>query len=246
MSTRRPRSRRQLLSDWFYIAKETLRISVPTVADAVLGRTSIERCDERLDFWSGRLVDGARAQVHVHGADAIDWSRAYIIMSNHQSHFDIPVLFRAVRGTMRMVTKKELFKIPVWGRAMQESGFIAIDRKNRKRAIASLKRAAAAILEGTHIWIAPEGTRSKSGALLPFKKGGFVLAKETGAAILPVCLDGTNRVASAKSYHITKDVDVDVFFGKPIEVEGKSVDQLMAETRAFFERQLALSTRPLL
>lgn len=245
MTTER-RSKRQLLSDWFYIAKETLRISVPTVADAILNRTSIDRCDQRLDFWSGRLVDGARAQIKVHGADDIDWSRAYIIMSNHQSHFDIPVLFRAVRGTMRMITKKELFKIPVWGRAMHESGFIAIDRKNRKRAIASLKRAAAAILEGTHIWIAPEGTRSKTGALLPFKKGGFVLAKETGAAILPVCLDGTNYVASARSYHITKDVPVDVYFGKPIEVEGKSVEQLLAETRLFFEEQLAKSHRALL
>ena len=228
---------RRLTEDWFFIIKETLAISFPTVADALLGRVTIARCDERLDHWSRRLVEGTRAELRIHGREQIDWSRAYIVMSNHQSYFDIPVLFQSVPGTMRMVTKAELFKIPVWGRAMRDAGFIAIDRRNRLSAIASLKQAATQIHNGTHVWIAPEGTRSLDGRLLALKKGGFRLALETGAPILPVFLSGTFDVLTPNDPFVHKDRSVDITFGAAIEATGKSCDQLMDEVRGFFEAQ---------
>jgi 1-acyl-sn-glycerol-3-phosphate acyltransferase len=226
---------RQLAEDWWYIIRETLAISFPTVGEALTGQVTVASCDRRLDHWSRRLVDGARATLCFSGRDAIDWSRAYVIMSNHQSIFDIPVLFQSVPGTMRMVTKAELFSVPVWGRAMRDAGFIAIDRSNRSRAIASLKVAAQQINQGTHVWIAPEGTRARDRKIGPLKKGGFMLALETGAPILPVFLDGSYDVLRPDHWRINKDVAVDVRFGTPIDVSGKTCDQLMADVRGFFD-----------
>ncbi len=230
--------RRQIAQDWWFVIKETLAISLPTVTDALRGKVTVASCDERLASWSRRLVNETAIDLRVHHADTIDWSRAYVVMSNHQSHLDIPVLFQAVRGTMRMVTKKELFKVPIWGQAMRDAGFIEIDRKDRARAIASLKAAATQIHNGTHVWIAPEGTRTRTGALLPLKKGGFMLALETGAPILPVCISGTFDALRPDQWFIEKGTRVDVTFRKPIDVAGKTCDELMDEVRGFFEANL--------
>src|SRR6185369_16898443 len=104
-----------------------LKISAPTVVDSVLGRIDLGVCDARLDDWSGQVIARTRMDLRVHGPTP-DWRRAYVVMSNHQSHYDIPVLFRVIHGRMRMVTKKELFKIPIFGKAMRGAGFIEIDR----------------------------------------------------------------------------------------------------------------------
>jgi 1-acyl-sn-glycerol-3-phosphate acyltransferase len=119
-------------------------------------------------------------------------------MSNHQSLYDIPVLFYVIGPNIRMVTKKELFGVPVFGGALSAAGFVKIDRSDRDAAIRSLDDARSLLSDGTHVWIAPEGTRSKSGALGPFKKGAFYLAFEAGLPILPVTLQGTRDVLAAK------------------------------------------------
>src|SRR5262249_49806657 len=154
------------------------------------------------------------------GSDRVDWSRAYVIMSNHQSHFDIPVLFATIKGTMRMITKKELFRVPIWGRAMERSGFVKIDRGDRKSAIASLRDAGDQIRRGTHFGTAPEGTRRRAGRLGPLKKGGFLLARETGVPILPVVVDGTRDILPPDTYDIRRGARVTVRFGAPIETAG--------------------------
>lgn len=227
--------RRQLAEDWWYIVRQTLAISFPTVGEALLGKVTVAGCDERLERWSRRLVEYSRTNLRVAGREDIDWSRAYVIMSNHHSLFDIPVLFQAVPGTMRMVTKAELFSVPVWGRAMRDAGFIALDRRDRASAIASLKVAATKIGEGTHVWIAPEGTRARDRKLGALKKGGFMLALETGAPIVPVFIDGTYEILRPDQWAVEKDLPVDVRFGPPIEVRGRSCEDLMSEVRRFFE-----------
>ncbi len=196
---------------------ETAWISVPTVIDSALGRCTSEGCDRRLDSWSRRLLEQARVNIDVEGLDNAPEGETFVVMSNHQSLYDIPVIFQVLRRRVRMVAKTELFKVPVWAGAMRAAGFVEVDRKNRERAIVSLRRAKEALKGGTSIWIAPEGTRSESGKLAPFKQGGFHLAFETGARILPVSIDGSREVLLARGWTVHDDQRVKVTISPPID-----------------------------
>lgn len=177
---------------------ETLAISFPTVVEAVQGRVTKQVCDERLAGWARAVVKNARIELQVLGRDHLRPGETYLVMSNHQSLYDIPVLFHVVGPNIRMIAKKELFRVPVFGGALAVAGFVSIDRSNRHAAIRSLDKARELLASGTHVWISPEGTRSRSGALLPFKKGAFHLALESGLPILPVTLSGTRNVLAAE------------------------------------------------
>jgi 1-acyl-sn-glycerol-3-phosphate acyltransferase len=177
---------------------ETLAISFPTVVEAVRGRVTKQVCDERLAGWARAVVKNARIELQVLGRDHLRPGETYLVMSNHQSLYDIPVLFHVVGPNIRMIAKKELFRVPVFGGALAVAGFVSIDRSNRHAAIRSLDKARELLASGTHVWISPEGTRSRSGALLPFKKGAFHLALESGLPILPVTLSGTRNVLAAE------------------------------------------------
>ncbi|MBK7586754.1 MAG: 1-acyl-sn-glycerol-3-phosphate acyltransferase [Myxococcales bacterium] len=196
---------------------ETAWISVPTLLDSAIGRLTPAKCDARLAWWSRQLLDDAHIEIEVFGLELAPIDESFVIMSNHQSLYDIPVLFQVLKQRVRMVAKSELFKIPVWSGAMRAAGFVEVDRQNRKRAIASLKRAKTALAEGTSIWIAPEGTRSDSGRLGSFKKGGFHLALETGARILPITIAGTREVLVARTGSVRAGARVSVQLSAPID-----------------------------
>jgi 1-acyl-sn-glycerol-3-phosphate acyltransferase len=177
---------------------ETLAISAPTVIDALAGRVTKASCDARLDRWSRACVRNARIELDVTGREHLASGETFLVMSNHQSLYDIPVLFQSIGPNLRMIAKRELFRVPIFGGALDASGFISIDRSDRHAAIRSLERASNLLASGTHVWIAPEGTRSPTGTLLPFKKGAFYLALEAGLPILPVTLQGTRNVLPAR------------------------------------------------
>lgn len=177
---------------------ETLAISVPTVLDALRGRVTKDLSDRRLDRWARNIVRNARIELEIVGRENLVHGETYLVMSNHQSLYDIPVLFQVAGPNIRMITKQELFEVPIFGKALEAGGFIAIDRSNRHAAIRSLEKARALLASGTHVWIAPEGTRSRTGELLPFKKGAFYLALEARLPILPVTLQGTRNALEAK------------------------------------------------
>ncbi|MBI4511594.1 MAG: 1-acyl-sn-glycerol-3-phosphate acyltransferase [Deltaproteobacteria bacterium] len=214
----------------------TLTTSLGVIKDSLVGATP-EKHDQRMHDWARYLIERAQIQVAVSG-EPVDWSRTYIVMSNHQSHFDIPVIVRAVPGRMRMVAKKELFYVPIFGQAIRAAGFVEIDRRNREKAIASLKLAGEKIRQGTNIWIAPEGTRSLTGKLGPLKKGGFMLAKEVGAPILPMAIVGTREILPPKTRSIRRGKTVRVVFGKPIDPADKTPGEMMDEVRRFLAKHL--------
>lgn len=196
---------------------ETALISAPTLLEGVVGTLTADRCDRRLQDWSRRLLADADVRLSVEGLSHAPEGEAFVIMSNHQSLYDIPVMFQALRRRVRMVAKRELFQIPGWGKAMRLAGFVEVDRADRAQAIRSLDSAKAALSQGTNIWIAPEGTRGPGGtALLPFKKGGFHLATAAGARILPVSIAGTSEVLAAHGRHVTEGVSVRVRIQAPI------------------------------
>lgn len=141
----------------------------------------------------------------------------YIIMSNHTSLYDIPVILRSFKESVRMIAKTELFRVPIWGRAMSQSEFIEIDRGNSAKALAALEIAKEKMQSGIVPWIAPEGTRSPDGKLGPFKKGGIMMAIQTNAIIIPVGIKGTHEVLPKKSLSFTRGVAVTVTIGEPID-----------------------------
>jgi 1-acyl-sn-glycerol-3-phosphate acyltransferase len=223
---------------------ETLAISLPTVVDAVAGRLTKQICDDRLEGWSKAVVANARITLHVSGREHLRPGETYLVMSNHQSLYDIPVLFHVIGPNVRMVTKKELFGVPIFGGALAAAGFIKIDRSDRHKAIESLDEARALLASGTHVWIAPEGTRSRTGKLLPFKKGAFYLAFEAKLPILPVTLKGTRDVLAAKGVLSHPDARVEVTVHPKIDPgpfmdRGKGGrDDLMEEVRRAIESSL--------
>jgi 1-acyl-sn-glycerol-3-phosphate acyltransferase len=194
---------------------ETLYVSAPTVVDAVRGTISRQTCDERLEGWASRVVANSEMMISVHGREHIEPGRTYLVMSNHQSHYDVAVVYYVLGSTLRMMAKRELFAVPVFGRAMKEAGFISVDREDTLGSIASLDDAKEKLASGVPMWIAPEGTRSPTGELLPFQKGGFVLARETGTPILPVSIRGTREILRAKGLRSRPGVEVFVTIHAP-------------------------------
>lgn len=220
---------------------ETLRISLPTIVEAARGTLTSEVCDERLDSWARRLLHDARISLEVTGRENLVPGEAYVVMSNHQSHYDIPTLFRALRIPMRMVAKKEIFRIPFMAGAMRAAGFVEVDRKNRASAIETLSTARKRLHQAVSIWIAPEGTRSKTGKLGSFKKGGFHLALRAGMRILPVSIDGTRFALPAGGLTVVRGATAHVTIGQPIdptEYGTKRIGELVAVVREAIVRPL--------
>lgn len=137
---------------------------------------------------------------------------AAVFMPNHQSNFDILALYAGLPVQFRWLAKEELFRIPLFGFAMRRTGYIAIDRSDRKKAIQSMTEAARRVREGTSIIVFPEGTRSPDGALLPFKKGGFILAIDAETPIVPVAIVGSHEVMPKHSRWIRGgQIQVNIF-----------------------------------
>lgn len=222
---------------------QILVASVPTVVDSVLGRVTRETCDARLHHMSKRQLELAQVDLQVEGREYIRKlsSDGVVVMSNHLAAFDIPVLFQVLVGrSMRMVTKAELIRVPIWGDAMLASGFICVDRKQRNKAIENLKAAKHKLDPKIDIWFAPEGTRSRTGELLPFKKGGFRFALDTRRKILPVALSGTENVAPIHTYLVRTGAQVNARIGTPIDTTpfADNLDGLMTHVRRQMEALL--------
>ena len=160
----------------------------------------------------------------VQGRGHIPKNRAVVFCSNHESNVDPPVLFQALHKQLHVLFKAELTKIPVLGKVMVAGGFVPVERDKREASMASIDRAAESIRSGNSFLIFPEGTRSRTSELLPFKKGGFIMAIKAQAPILPVAVSG-GRAAMRKGSWFVRPVMVDVRIGEPVETAGLSVDQ---------------------
>jgi 1-acyl-sn-glycerol-3-phosphate acyltransferase len=190
--------------------------------------------------WSWLVMKTARVRWTTTLDPAIDPGRAAVYAANHQSQFDIPALVLAMPVDFRVVAKRSLLHVPVFGWALWLAGFIFIDRANRDQAIRSLDRAAERLRRGTSVAIFAEGTRSPDGTLLPFKRGGFVLAIQAGVPVVPVIITGGREVMRKGSLRIRPGT-IAVHFGAPIETAGYSYetrDVLISRVRAVIEERL--------
>lgn len=171
--------------------------------------------------WSRVLLAAAGVRVVIHGDEHRRGAR-HIFVGNHVSWFDVFAMAAHLRW-FKFVAKAELFRIPLFGRAMRTAGMIPIERQNQSRARASIHQAGAAIEEGASVILFPEGTRGRSYELRPFKKGAFVLAIETAAPIIPVAIHGTLEI-QRKGSALIRPGRIDLHFLPPIETAGASYD----------------------
>jgi 1-acyl-sn-glycerol-3-phosphate acyltransferase len=199
-------------------------------------RASYRVC--RLWVWINLWVCGVR--VRTRRLVPLDPSTPYVFMSNHRSQYDILAVVAALEEfQLRWVAKKELTRVPVFGWALKHTGHIIIDRSDHTQAVRTLSAAREQMLEGISVVIFPEGTRSSAGeTLLPLKKGGFMLALETGFPIVPMVVRGSREILPRGSWR-PEPGEVEVVVGAPIPVAGVERDELMRRVRAFMLEQLA-------
>jgi 1-acyl-sn-glycerol-3-phosphate acyltransferase len=212
------------------------RITAPSLVEAVRGRLDRSSVDERARWFGRRVIELLDVDLHEVGAERVPPGRAYVYMSNHQSHLDIPMLYATLPSpTIRMLGKKELFRIPLWGQGLRAAEFIEVDRSNHARAVQSIEHAARLIRDGVSIYLAPEGTRSRDGSIGKLKKGGFHLARDTRTPIVPVAIRGTIDILPRGARVMQSGKRVDVTIGAPISVEDRELSAVMNQVFSFFK-----------
>ena len=196
-----------------------------------------------LAHWGADLwLRSSGATVRISGLENIDPNRSYVFASNHRSYLDTATLFFHAGTKMGLVAKKELLKVPVLGQGMGFVNIVAIDRSNPERALASMKQAADVMRSGFSFGVFVEGTRAAPGELLPFKKGAFHLALQTGAPIVPVAIRNTDWMMGKGSGLAFPGV-IEMVLLPAIETKdvdpNTAVTDLLTQTRSAIAAELA-------
>jgi 1-acyl-sn-glycerol-3-phosphate acyltransferase len=208
---------------WFVTSVRLLFIVLSCIILSTVALVSIPFSKKgTLYFWAGSTWSKfvlwiCNVRVSTHGLNDINRSGNFIIVSNHASVFDIPTLM-TIFPRMRIMFKKELSYIPLWGWALKYGHHILVDRKKGTEAMKSLDRAARAIAEGGQVLLFAEGTRTRDGKLQPFKRGAFSLAAKSGVPIVPVAINGSFHILPKGSFDI-RPANIKAVFSKPIETK---------------------------
>ena len=186
--------------------------------------------DQIMKTWAERLVNLAKINISVVGEQHIKTKpdRPVIVMCTHSSLFDMPVIIKALDISFRFVAKKELYSIPIFGTALKKAEFISIDRKNHEQAIKDLKKAKQKMLDGITLWMAPEGTRSIDGKLAKFKRGGFHVAIDTQAIILPVVIKNIHKVQPGNKIQLFTNQTVEVEICEQVDASDYTTEDRVA------------------
>jgi len=171
--------------------------------------------------WSKALLRIAGVEVVVRGAEQLEPTVRYVYVANHSSLFDIPVVLGSLPDNVRIMYKRELNKIPVFGWCLALSPFIPLDRADGRDAIAKLEATIASMRDGASVLVFPEGTRSADGKLGEFKRGAFVLAARSGKPLVPLAILGSAAILPARKLRLNKGT-VTLVIGSPVHATGTS------------------------
>lgn len=234
---------------WVYL---NILLSVIVVGGAVVVRSlfparSLGVYDWATRDWSRWILRVAGVQVQVEGIDNVRLDEPQIFASNHVSWFDVWTLAASIPKRNRFVAKKELEKIPLFGRAWKAAGHISVDRGDRSSAIRSLKQAGDRLhKDNISVVIYPEGTRSRTGEMGAFKKGAFMLALNAGVDIVPVAILGTRAIMAAGGWRI-RPGRIILRFGEPVRTSDYPAarrDELIQEVRDRIQSMLNAPVEP--
>jgi 1-acyl-sn-glycerol-3-phosphate acyltransferase len=191
-------------------------------------------------FWSRVALTLAGVNLAVSGLDRVPEKGPVIYMGNHQGNFDILALTLAIPRRFSWLAKEELFRVPFFGGAMRRAGYIPLDRSDGRRALKSIDAAARKIREGVSVVIFPEGTRTHDGNLLPFKKGGFILASRAAVPVVPFTINGSMAINPRNRFELYPGT-ISITFFDPLLPEGTgnaARDALQEQVRAAITRGL--------
>jgi 1-acyl-sn-glycerol-3-phosphate acyltransferase len=193
-----------------------------------------------VQLWSRVFLWVPPVSYTVTGTEHVQPGTQYFFLANHLSNFDVPLLFRAIPTPIRYLAKKELYKIPVFAQALKVAGIVKIDRGAGATSYKAINEGVARAKEnGYSLIVFPEGTRSRDGALHPFKKGAFRMAISTGLPVVPVTVNGTWDVWPPGSKLFYKG-HANVEIHEPIETAGltaKDIDALRTQVYAIVDKQ---------
>jgi len=193
-------------------------------------------------FWSLLNIFLSGTRLTIKGKEKINKNLTYIVMSNHQSLFDVWALIGKIPLQLRWIVKSEIRKMPIFGYTLERMGHIYIERKNRERASISLETASIKIKKGTSVIIFPEGTRSENGHLLKFRMGGAMIALKSGVPILPVAVNGSRFVLPKNTLALMPG-KIEIVVGDVIDPSGydeNNQDELMEQIKVAIENNLDL------
>ena len=195
-----------------------------------------------IKMWARWVIWSTGIQYEIDGLDNLNLDRQYIFMSNHESALDIVLGVAAIPSNLVFLAKKELFRVPVFGWAMEAAGMIKIDRQNPEIARKSVSEAVETLMHSSFsTLIYPEGTRSNGEELLPFKKGGFILAIRTQLPVVPITILGAGNVLPKGTLAIKKS-HIKIIIDNPIptlEMDINDKDQLLKDCRDIINQNLA-------
>lgn len=207
----------------FFVPFTALMALIAIMISVVDRRGSLFHRHSRL--WARGALLLAGVGVEIETTEPLPAGTPLIFMSNHQGNFDIPVLYEAIPRPFSWMAKEELFRIPLFGWALSRAGYIPVDRSDGRKSLRSLLDAAVTIKNGKSVVIFPEGTRSPDGALLPFKRGGFILAAKSGVPVVPVAIRGSRDVNPPRTTHLTPGT-IQVRLGPVIPTAGRTPDEI--------------------
>ena len=210
----------------------TITMGIPVMVAGMLSRTgnlafSISK------LWAYTMLAVSFVRTEIKNKDKILKETSYIIISNHQSHYDIITLVTTLGIQFRWIIKKEILKLPIFGYALYASRNIFIDRSNTTSAIESINKGFDRLPKGVSVMVFAEGTRSPDGQIHEFKKGGFITAVQRNIPILPVTVNGSRRVMRKGSFSL-KPGKIQIVIGAPIDTSGYTNDtipELIDKTR---------------
>ena len=228
---------------WFLI-NLVLSISVCSIPIIAVGLFDKEKyyTGKLIKMWARWVIWSTGIQYEIDGLDNLNLDKQYIFMSNHESALDIVLGVAAIPSNLVFLAKKELFRVPVFGWAMEAAGMIKIDRQNPEIARKSVSEAVETLMHSSFsTLIYPEGTRSNGEELLPFKKGGFILAIRTQLPVVPITILGAGNVLPKGTLTIKKS-HIKMIIDNPIptlEMDINDKDQLLQDCRKIINQNLA-------